>query len=683
MRKLRYSTTFKTLVFLFTVGLLAAIILSATILFHINDREYVPTTPFTRSRTLGDQLQQVVWTLGELEKDLDGLWPANRILEINDLTQVAPSLNPTKYVSLLNGNLTYFYRNETTGNIITNFPLQDMQPSIVRDSPYVVNQMLTKGYAFHLNFRQGFITTGSELALADLPPQFQQSVFNIIDNKQVQLTMKLDTAFTRSDNLRTLAQQYAQQQTWTTYALITLCSATLIFLLAWLFLIRFAGRQSGNENTRLSWLDRIDAEFLLGGSLLLALFLVVIATNQSYLDSPRLLALGLALYPLAGVLLLSLVRRSRAGILWRQSLTGRLVNLLRQFYDNRPLFWKVALAYAAYVLLVFLSVSALSASRGSAFRVLLILLALIVLPAVFILLPAIRWSVQFHQLKMAAESSDSGDFQFDEVAGRLQPDLRLLAENLSSTKERTRAAVAEQMKSERLKTDLISNVSHDLKTPLTAIISYLDLLEREQDNPAKRQEYLGVLEQKAQRLKTLTDNLFEAAKASSGSLPVQLSPVNMNELVHQVAGEFTDRLTQSQLELVISEPQDASGQTEPINLVSDGGHVWRILDNLLTNACKYAFAGTRVYLDLKHESDTAVLELKNVSKERLNCSAEELQQRFVRGDQSRHTEGSGLGLAIATSLAELLGGRLGIQLDGDLFKVTLTLPIAPESHVSK
>jgi len=675
MRKLRYSNTFKTLVFLFTIGLLAAIILSATLLIHINDREYVPTTPFTRSRSLGDHLQQTVWTLSELEKDLDGQWPASRIVEINELTIVAPDLNPTKYTSLFNGNLTFFYRNESTGNIITNFPLQDMQPSIVRDSPYVVNQLMMKGYAFHLNFRQGFITTGSELALADLPPQFQQSVFNLADNSQAQLTMKLDTAFTRSDNLRTLSLQYAQYQAWTTYALIALAAAMLLFLLSWLFLIRYAGRQPSIENIRLSWLDRIDAEFLLGGSLMIALLLMITGANQSYLDSPRLMVLGCLLYPLAGIVLLSLIRRSRAGIFWRQSLTGRLVVLLRQFYDNRPLFWKVALVYAAYVLLVFFSVSALTSSSGSAFRALLVLLALVALPAAFILLPTIRWSVQFHQLKLAAEKSEAGDFQMNGTIDHFHPDLRQLAENLSSTRERTRAAVAEQMKSERLKTDLISNVSHDLKTPLTAIISYLDLLEREQDNPEKRQEYLGILDQKAQRLKSLTDNLFEAAKASSGNLPVQLNPVNLNELVHQVSGEFTDRLTQNQLQLVITEPQDASGQPEPINLVSNGGHIWRILDNLLTNACKYAFAGTRVYLDLRRESDTAVLELKNVSKERLNCSAEELQQRFVRGDDSRHTEGSGLGLAIATSLAELLGGELVIRLDGDLFKATLTLPI--------
>lgn len=683
MRRLGRSTTFKTLVFLFTIGLLAAMILSAAFLINTNSREYVPMTPFTRSQDLGDHLQQVVWTTFELEKDLDGQWPASGIVELKDLTLVAPLLNPTKYATLLSGNLTFFYRNETTGNIITNYPLVDILPSIIRDSTYVANQLMMKGFAFNLNFRQGYITPGTDQTLADLPPQFQQSVFNLADNRQAQLTMKLDTTFSRSDDLLTLARQYAQKQAWSIDALVILGAAALLFLLAWLLLIHFAGRQPADESIRLSWLDRIDAEVLFAGSLLLALLMAMLAASATSLHGPQMIALGFALYPLAAAVLLSLVRRCRAGILWRHSLTGRLIRLLRQFYDNRPLFWKVLLAYAAYVLLVFFSVSALASSRAGTFHILLVLLTLVGLPTVFVLLPAIRWSVQFQKVSatassIAAHPDDASDSSSPEWPDdKLHPDLQRLAASLATTRQYTQQAVAEQMKSERLKTDLISNVSHDLKTPLTAIISYLDLLKREQNDPGKREEYLDILEQKAERLKMLTDNLFEAAKASSGSLPVQQGPVNLNELVHQVAGEFTDQLAQSQLELVIDEPKDAAGQPEPIGLLSDGGHIWRILDNLMTNACKYAFAGTRVYLDIRRENGSAVLELKNISKERLNCSAEELQQRFVRGDQSRHTDGSGLGLAIATSLAELLGGKLSIQLDGDLFKASLKLPIEP------
>lgn len=683
MRRLGRSTTFKTLVFLFTIGLLAAMILSAAFLINTNSREYVPMTPFTRSADLGDHLQQVVWSTFELEKDLDGQWPASGIVELKDLTLVAPLLNPTKYATLLSGNLTLFYRNETTGNIITNYPLVDILPSIIRDSTYVANQLMMKGFAFNLNFRQGYITPGTDQTLTDLPPQFQQSVFNLADNRQAQLTMKLDTTFSRSDDLLTLARQYAQKQAWSTDALVIFGTAALLFLLAWLLLIHFAGRQPADERIRLSWLDRIDAEVLFAGSLLLALLMAILAASATSSHGPQMIALGFALYPLAAAVLLSLVRRCRAGILWRQSLTGRLIRLLRQFYDNRPLFWKVLIAYAAYVLLVFFSVSALASSRAGTAHILLVLLALVGLPTVFVLLPAIRWSVQFQKVSVTASSiadhpddaSDSSSPEWPE--DKLNPDLQRLAASLATTRQYTQQAVAEQMKSERLKTDLISNVSHDLKTPLTAIISYLDLLKREQNDPGKREEYLDILEQKAERLKMLTDNLFEAAKASSGSLPVQRGPVNLNELVHQVAGEFTDQLAQSQLELVIDEPKDAAGQPEPIGLLSDGGHIWRILDNLMTNACKYAFAGTRVYLDIRRENGSAVLELKNISKERLNCSAEELQQRFVRGDQSRHTDGSGLGLAIATSLAELLGGKLSIQLDGDLFKASLKLPIEP------
>ena len=230
-------------------------------------------------------------------------------------------------------------------------------------------------------------------------------------------------------------------------------------------------------------------------------------------------------------------------------------------------------------------------------------------------------------------------------------------------------AVDEQVKSERLKADLITNVSHDLKTPLTSIISYVDLLKREDiDNP-RVQEYLKVLDQKSTRLKTLTEDLVEASKASSGNVKIDFADINYNEIVEQALGEFEDKTSASKLEMVLNYPD------HPVMISADGRHLWRVIENLLNNCCKYALRGSRVYVDITEdeENGTASCTIKNISSRPLNISPEELTERFVRGDVSRTTEGSGLGLSIAKSLTRLMNGELVISIDGDLYKASIVL----------
>ncbi len=230
-------------------------------------------------------------------------------------------------------------------------------------------------------------------------------------------------------------------------------------------------------------------------------------------------------------------------------------------------------------------------------------------------------------------------------------------------------AVDEQVKSERLKADLITNVSHDLKTPLTSIISYVDLLKREDiDNP-RVQEYLKVLDQKSTRLKTLTEDLVEASKASSGNVKIDFADINYNEIVEQALGEFEDKTNAAKLEMVLNYPD------HPVMISADGRHLWRVIENLLNNCCKYALRDSRVYVDIieDEEAGTASCTIKNISSRPLNISPEELTERFVRGDVSRTTEGSGLGLSIAKSLTKLMNGELVISIDGDLYKASVIL----------
>ena len=249
-------------------------------------------------------------------------------------------------------------------------------------------------------------------------------------------------------------------------------------------------------------------------------------------------------------------------------------------------------------------------------------------------------------------------------------DLRLQAEDLNNISAGLSAAVDEKMKSERFKAELITNVSHDLKTPLTSIINYVNLLKSTDQTDPKAAEYIEVLDRKSQRLKKLTEDLVEASKASTGVLSVAREKIGMAQLIDQAAAEWEERLTQQRLTLVTTLPE---GETW---VYADGRHLWRVIDNLLSNCAKYAMEGTRVYLDLERGKGQVVLSVKNISREPLNVPAERLMERFVRGEESRSTEGSGLGLSIARSLTELQGGAFDLAVDGDLFKAIVTLPQA-------
>jgi signal transduction histidine kinase len=252
---------------------------------------------------------------------------------------------------------------------------------------------------------------------------------------------------------------------------------------------------------------------------------------------------------------------------------------------------------------------------------------------------------------------------------RLPADFKRHAEDLNSIREGISRAVEERMKSEHFRTELITNVSHDIKTPLTTIISYVNLLAGEPYTGEAAKKYLATLERQSTRLKKLMEDLLEVSKATTGNLTVHPAPCELEVMLSQALGEYEERMQAAQLIPVLH-----IASPSPI-IMADGRLLWRVFDNLLSNAVKYAMPGTRVYLDLKVENSLASLMVRNISKTELNVPAEELLERFVRGDRSRHTEGSGLGLSIARSLTELMGGELSLEIDGDLFKVMVKFPI--------
>lgn len=248
--------------------------------------------------------------------------------------------------------------------------------------------------------------------------------------------------------------------------------------------------------------------------------------------------------------------------------------------------------------------------------------------------------------------------------------LKSQANDLNSAADGMSKAVDARTKSERFKTELITNVSHDLKTPLTSIVSYVDLLKKENIENEKAQEYIEVIDRQSKKLKKLTEDLVEASKASSGAVTVNRENLNIGELINQSVGEFSEKLEAANITPVINLPE------EEVNVFTDGRLLWRVFDNLIQNIIKYAQPGTRAYFDLTPYNGKAVLCIKNISREPLNMSSEALMERFVRGDSSRGSDGNGLGLSIAKSLTELCGGTFELFLDGDLYKAVLTVPLS-------
>ena len=461
-----------------------------------------------------------------------------------------------------------------------------------------------------------------------------------------------------------------------TIPILLLCAFAELFLVV--YLARTAGRRPGTEEVLPGWQEHIPFDLYLAADFFLGVGLVWLGgeTFGSMGWSDLLLTGGLALgcifagAALLGGLWMTFCARMKLGKWWRNTVTYLVLRLLwrglkaigrgiRGAVRALPMVWRTALGGCiAVIALIALDVN----HAHGALLVVLILLAL-----------AACWvAVQLRRLQKAGQALAAGDLSAQVNTRGMVWDLKRHGEDLNAVGRGMSIAVEEQLKSERLKTELITNVSHDIKTPLTSIVNYVDLLQRPH-TPEQETEYLEVLARQSRKLKKLTEDLVEMSKASAGSLPCRPAPRRVRELVEQAVGEYADRLAAARLEPVLSLPEDG------VACMADGALIWRVLDNLLGNACKYAQPGTRLYIDGVADGRTVTLSFKNVSRDALNISADELMERFVRGDASRSTEGSGLGLNIAKSLMELQGGSLSLSIDGDLFKAQLTLPRAGDA----
>lgn len=451
---------------------------------------------------------------------------------------------------------------------------------------------------------------------------------------------------------------------------VILALSLIVFVASLVYLVSAAGHKKDQEQVQGSFLCKVPADLFtvifLAAEVSLAVGISLLGNAGSPDNYVFYVAAMLFLLLCGGWLalgyLLDFAVRIKLGKWWRNTLIYKVLRLLYRGWnkvgENKSILWKG--------LTVFLGVNFLEVLIFVVFgvdysKIMIVWFA----EKAVILFVGGEILIQMKRLQEGGKHIAEGDLDYQINTERMLPALKEHAADLNRINEGVSKAVNEKMKSERFKTELITNVSHDIKTPLTSIINYVDLLEKEEIQNENAKEYLEVLERQSARLKKLIEDLIEASKASSGSLSVNLEKLEAGVFLVQTVGEFKEKTEKSKLDLQIKKPE------EPIYIMADGRHFWRVIDNLMNNICKYAQPETRVYINLEQTGEKVQITFRNTSRYPLNISSEELMERFVRGDSSRNTEGNGLGLSIAGSLMELMHGKMQLFVDGDLFKVVL------------
>lgn len=562
-----------------------------------------------------------------------------------------------------NSNLRYYIKDDS-GNIFTNV-------SEWRDKGLDENLDLHEVYIQYQR-KNGVMT---DVKQGDGDTQAGVYLKNILSNRAVldqneTVYLGLDTSFPYHDDIYQSAKTFDTYMPWARLLIVFL----IVSVVLWLVLIVLgtiqSGRNSYDNTIRLYKADRMPSEltFILGVLGIGIITLGAAAVGESVGNEASVWVVVLAsvlaslCYGIGLAIYYSIVRRIKGKNLWRNSILHNIVSFFGNIYAERNTSTKLILIYGGFIFLHFVFLTGFSGAG--------VMLCLIM--DVIVLFYLIKESSERQSVLEGLKQIGSGDMDYKVSTANLNGENLKLAETVNNLGEGLQAAVNEKMKSERLKADLITNVSHDIKTPLTSIINYVDLLKRENLQDPRIKGYIDILDAKSQRLKQLTEDLVEASKVSSGNIRLEFITLNINELVQQMNGEFDERFHGRSLSMVMK----LSG--ESLCILADGRRMWRVLENLYVNVVKYAMPGTRVYIETGRLNGKVFFTMKNVSENPLNIEAKELTERFIRGDVSRSTEGSGLGLSIAQNLTRLQHGSFDIYLDGDLFKVTLMFEEAYE-----
>lgn len=576
-------------------------------------------------------------------------------------------------------NIRYCYRMAVNGEFCYFTNLDDHFEE--KKLEEITQEFENWGKYIYYNADRAEIETNTSLNADMMKQEMKNYQYAFGDNTRVWVAV--DTSYPALDSFFMARDAYNRLMPYYGYLVVLFVILAGLGIFLFIHLTRYEGRvctEEGKEGYTIS-LHRSDrmmtepfvllAAAFVGGCCYLG-YLALVFCVKTWTDALHSVwlpfAAGAAVFAVDyGVMFfwLSLVRRAKGHTLWSNSLLRLILNKIRagvySLYDHSHI-----LARHLVPFIVILIGNLILGDLGVGG----ILTAAAVDVAAILFL--YREKKALWEIVESTKRIGGGDFDLKIEESRLHGENRELAAAVNGIGDGIKRAVEQSMKDERLKADLITNVSHDIKTPLTSIINFVNLLKREKIEDERIRGYIEVLDAKSQRLKQLTDDLVEASKITSGNISLQMEKINFAELVNQTCGEFSDKFQEKCLEMVVNMPE------KPVYIEADSRRIWRVVENLFSNTYKYALEGTRVYLDMKEmtadKTRYAVFSMKNISAQALNISADELTERFIRGDISRSTEGSGLGLSIAKNLTELQNGKFDIYLDGDLFKVLVSFP---------
>lgn len=485
------------------------------------------------------------------------------------------------------------------------------------------------------------------------------------------LIIGIDTELSAEDDIYEASREYEQLHPWIKVCIFCGLVSLMGWIISLVYLTLATGRCTEEEKIHLNPIDKIKTEILVAAFIFMMVELVILITkvnSEEWAVYGIIVASGTVSLVIDGLFLifyLSMVRRMKAEMLWETSVACWLERGIRKVFARQKTTVRVLLLFAGHMAVCFiLAVGAFYYRSMTA----LVLLLLFSAGECYMIL---RKAVEQYQIRLGVEKIRDGALSGKIDIEQLHGEEKSLAEAINNIGEGLLHAVDDSTKNERMKADLITNVSHDIKTPLTSIINYVNLMKLEKIDNERVQGYIKILDEKSQRLKQLTADLVEASKISSGNVKLDMQVIDLVELVYQTSGEFNEKFEQKELTIVTKLPKTA------VLIRADGRQLYRVIENLYNNVAKYALEKTRVYVDIAYVEEKVVFSIKNVSEHSLareNSNAGDLTERFIRGDSSRTTEGSGLGLSIAKSLTVLMGGVFDIKVDGDLFKASITFP---------
>ena len=563
--------------------------------------------------------------------------------------------------TMISQYINYIIIDKENGNMFTNIQSNDY--------PEEMNKLKTE--KTNWSYQDGKITTNIHTINQESTKYMTSSTYSTDNFEGYEIYSNIDPNTLNYSN-----SLYVQQTVYNIFKghenlpayLIPLSSILILVMIV--YLIWATGHEKGKEGIQLNSIDKISYEiisivimFVIGMMMSFAVASVESQIPQRILMSVFLLCYLIG-YACLAVWVSTTIRRLKAKQFIRSFLTYKVCRWLkitiekifRKITDKENANRKITIMYWGFVVISIILACTMWSGIG-----LLVLIAF----WIWTYYKLLQYNKKVQKINEALRNIYEGNPNVKLNEEELEGTLKIMAKYINDIAGGFTNAIEQSLKSERLKTELITNVSHDIKTPLTSIINYVDLLKKEEINNAQIEQYIAVLDKKSQRLKKLIEDLVEASKVSSGNVKLNMEIINLKELLNQTIGEFEDKLEKKNLKIEMDLPN------ENVLITADNRYLYRVIENVFSNISKYALEGSRVYIKLEKQKEEVYLEFKNISKDKLNISAEELMQRFVRGDKSRYTEGSGLGLSIAESLTELQGGKFKIDIDGDLFKVEI------------